>query len=255
MANLIVLCPNHHRLVDGEPHRYSIETLGQMREAALARARAASENPGQGGQQQAAGVKPSSLAEALGVWEHRAGGENEDFWHRLFEDVPELLTVAVPGDTIQYGSKCYVGGKTVQNAGGNIVDFLYQRRSTLNVTLVEIKTPDTKLVGSAYRNAFVPAAELSGSVMQALGYRDSLQKDFYSLVRDRDAQALEVFNPRALVIVGNLETERLDASRRRSFELFRHALSDVIVLTFDELFRKVRDLVEIVESELHMRQQ
>jgi len=145
-------------------------------------------------------------------------------------------------------------GKAVRNIEGNVVDFLYQSRTTLSVTLVEIKRPAAKLVGSKYRHVWVPSAELTGSVMQALGYRDTLQKDYYSLVRDPDERAIRVFNPKVLIIIGDLDAESPTASQRRSFELFRNGLMDVIILTFDQLFAKVRDIVDMTEAEVTSRQ-
>ena len=108
-ANLIVLCPSHHRLVDSQPHRYSVDVLQKFRMDALAAAQGRPVDSRSSAQQQALGLRPSTLREALQVWYNRTGNESEGFWHRLFEDVPGLLALAVPGDTIQYGSKCYVG--------------------------------------------------------------------------------------------------------------------------------------------------
>lgn len=247
--NLIILCPNHHRLVDSQPHRYSVEVLEKFRVDSLDEAQGKPSYSPPVVHKQTPGPKPSNLWEALKVWDSRTGTESEEFWQQLFEDVSELLALAIPGDTIHYGNKCYVGGKNIHNAEGNVVDFLYQSKFTLSVTLVEIKKPVAKLVGSEYRHMHAPSGELIGSVMQALGYRDTLQKDYYSLARDPEERAMLVFNPRALVVIGDFTSEKLSASQRRSFELFRSSLTDVIVLTFDQLFGKVRDIVAIMEAE------
>lgn len=80
--------------------------------------------------------------------------------------------------------KAYVGGKSVLNTGGNIVDFLVKNYLTNNAALVEIKTPGTRLLGRLYRSGvYNPSDELSGSLMQVLNYRSSLQRDFYPLER------------------------------------------------------------------------
>ena len=248
-ANVIVLCPTHHHLVDAEPHRFSAVVLRKMRDAQLERARRrADADHGMGSQQQGLGSRPSDLAEALRIWDEHAAPQPEEYWHHLFEEIPELLVAAVPGDAVQLGSKCYVGGKSLDNRHGNIVDFIYTTRSTSNATLVEIKTPEAKLVGGAYRDVFMPSAELSGSVMQAFGYRDALLKNYYALANDPDSPRFRVFNPGVLVIIGNLERERPDERQRRSFDLFRYGLHGVVVVTFDELFAKVRDLVALIQQ-------
>lgn len=145
-------------------------------------------------------------------------------------------------------SKCYVGGKSLDNPHGNIVDFIYTTRSTSNATFFEIKTPEAKLVGGAYRDVFMPSAQLSGSVMQAFGYRDALLKNYYALANDADSPLFRVFNPGVLVIIGNLECERPDERQRRSFDLFRYGLHGVVVVAFDERFAKVRDLVALIQQ-------
>lgn len=158
-ANVIVLCPTHHHLVDAEPHRFSAVVLRKMRDAQLERARRRTDaDHGMGSQQQGLGSRPSDLAEALRIWDEHAAPQPEEYWHHLFEEIPELLVAAVPGDAVQLGSKCYVGGKSLDNRHGNIVDLIYTARSTSNATLVEIKTPEAKLVGGAYRDVFMPNA-------------------------------------------------------------------------------------------------
>src|SRR6266851_512987 len=57
---------------------------------------------------------------------------------------------------------------------------------TANVTLVEIKTPATRLIGDEYRKAvFAPSSALAGSVVQAWSYRDNLLKNYYALANRR----------------------------------------------------------------------
>lgn len=56
---------------------------------------------------------------------------------------------------------------------------------------------------------------------------------------------VEAHHVHACVLIGALPTEQ---SRLRSFELFRHNLKDVVVVTFDELLRKVADLCSFLEG-------
>ena len=49
-------------------------------------------------------------------------------------------------------------------------------------------------------------------------------------------------------IIGNLERERPDERQRRSFDLFHYGLHGLVVVTFDELFAKVRDLVALIQQ-------
>ncbi|MBR2172520.1 Shedu immune nuclease family protein [Sphingopyxis sp.] len=248
-ANFIILCASHHRLIDAEPHRFSVAILQEMRREQLACVQPAgdiSHRPGS--QEQSGGSAMTTLRDALVAWNERPEDADEDYWHRLFEDVPQVLAAAVPGSAMQLGSKCYVGGKSITNRHGSIVDFLLASRATQNVILTEIKRPSSPLVGPPYRGVFMPSNELSGSVVQVLGYRDALQKDFYSLAANSGSVRFEAFDPRALLVIGDLESKPLSADQRRSFDLFRNGLKDVIVITFDELFNNIADLLAMTRD-------
>jgi hypothetical protein len=89
---------------------------------------------------------------------------------------------AVPDQIIKIGEKCYLGGKGIDNSGGNISDYLFATASTRNIVIIEIKTPRTPLIGKRYRaNAYAISEELSGAIVQTLSYRDELLKSYYNL--------------------------------------------------------------------------
>jgi hypothetical protein len=90
--------------------------------------------------------------------------------------------------------------------------------------------------------------ELSGSVVQVLNYRNELLQNFHALTRG-DAAQFCAFNPQCLIIAGSLESPQIDGCQRRSFELFRSSLGLVTILTFDEFFGKVKDLVDLLADE------
>ena len=65
--------------------------------------------------------------------------------------------------------QAYVGGKNVSNTRGKIVDFLVKNRITENAVLIEIKTPQTPLLGREYRQGVINISEdLSGAILQVL---------------------------------------------------------------------------------------
>ncbi|MBC8418173.1 MAG: DUF4263 domain-containing protein [Desulfobacteraceae bacterium] len=247
-ANLILLCPTHHVIIDRDPETYTAEWLKQAKarhEERIVRALelGAIERP----QPDRNKVRP--LAEAFVVWERNKTNADEEFWQDLFVNNPRLIAQAVPDHILLLQQKCYVGGKSFENTGGNIVDFLFVTQSNRNATLVEIKTPVAKLVGSKYRaNAYSMSEELSGSIVQVLNYRNELLHNFHALTRG-DAAQFCAFNPRCLIISGSFESPQLDACQRGSFELFRSSLGLVTVLTFDEIFGKVKDLVDLLADE------
>ena len=123
-----------------------------------------------------------------------------------------------------------------------------KHRITRNAALVEIKTPATHLLGREYRaGIFTPSEELSGAVMQVLAYKHSLERDYLTITAG-EFGLFESFDPPCVVIVGNAGRELSTPKRRQSFELLRGQHHGVRVVTFDELFGKTEQLIEVLES-------
>ncbi|MCW3018863.1 MAG: hypothetical protein JWN10_1171 [Solirubrobacterales bacterium] len=113
---------------------------------------------------------------------------------------------------------------------------------THNVAFVEIKTPKTSICAGPYRTsgAFSLHKELSGGVVQVLSYRESFEKSFNQLRLESGLEVFRSYNPRCVLIAGNAAT--LTAEEARSFELFRNAISDVQVWTFDEVAARLQGI-------------
>jgi hypothetical protein len=143
--------------------------------------------------------------------------------------------------------KAYVGGKGIENTGGNVLDYLCANELTRNALLIEIKTPLTPLLGSLYRgDIHNVSTELAGAVMQISNSKDALLKNCHALKAD-SASKFEAFNPPCVVVAGNTG-ELTDTLRLKSFELFRNGLKDVSIITYDELFAKIRHIVDLLEG-------
>jgi hypothetical protein len=131
--NIIILCPTHHRLVDANPEIFTVEELAKIRDAHYERVQRALST-------EQKRTTSSRLADLLEIWTKKRVTGNEEYWQQLFSDHPEAFSLALEGRAYTLSSKCYVGGKSVGNTGGNVLDFLAQHSG--NVALVEIKTPD-----------------------------------------------------------------------------------------------------------------
>lgn len=144
--------------------------------------------------------------------------------------------------------RAYVGGKGIDNRGGGEVDFLVRNALTHNVAFVEIKTPKTPICAGPYRTsgAFSLHKELSGGVIQVLGYRDILEKTFNQLRLENDLDDFRSYNPRCILIAGSANA--LQPDETRSFELFRSALSDVQIWTFDEVVVRLQGIREALAA-------
>jgi hypothetical protein len=195
-----------------------------------------------------AAIGLESLKRALALWGERKTESDEEFWQSSLGEHSFVLEQVFSWPATIVKGKAYVGGKSVLNTGGSIVDFLVKNQITDNAALVEIKTPVTPLLGNLYRNAVYNVSEdLSGAAQQIANYKHTLQQDHRSVVaalRDR----LSAFEPRCVVLIGNATDELADDEDKiKSFELFRRNMTAITIITYDELFQKAQNLVEILE--------
>jgi hypothetical protein len=189
------------------------------------------------------------LRHVLGLWEDNNQNSDEEFWQDTLAEHSFVLEQVFSWPSTVVKGKAYMGGKSVLNSGGNIVDFLVRNYFTSNAALVEIKTPGTKLLaGRQYRGSIYNVSEdLGGAVMQILNYRYNLQRDFYSLSHGLTG-GLEAFEPRCVVIIGAMSEIQGDEEKARSLELYRNQLSSVSIITYTELFEKMHRLIAVLES-------
>ena len=195
-----------------------------------------------------AAVGLSGLKTALTIWQNNNENDSEEFWHSFLSKNSFMFAQIFSFPVIVLKDKAYVGGKSIRNTGGNIVDFLCANHLTRNVALIEIKTPKTKLLGSKYRgDIYNISNDSSGSVVQVTNYKNSLLQNHPSL-SSHEEEEFEAFDPKCIVIIGNVQSELSEKKQRKSLELFRMGLKEVQVITYDELFSKVEFLVDLLEG-------
>jgi hypothetical protein len=189
----------------------------------------------------------TKLCKALNVWNENADNGDEAFWQKFFSENPWVISQIFTSPVVIMEDQAYVGGKGVEDTGGKMVDFIYRNSLTDNIVLVEIKTPNTKLIDVKYRQGvYAVSRELSGAVNQVLTYKDSIQKEFHVL-SSKSGTRFCSFNPRCALVVG--DTKSLDdKDKKASFELFRAELKDVDIITFDELFAKTEFLLRLLKG-------
>jgi len=179
----------------------------------------------------------ANLKKLLEIWESNKENNDEEFWQDLFKSNYWCISQLFFTPVILFKEKAYIGGKSIDNTGGKIVDFLYQNKITHNISLIEIKTPETKLLGREYRNEIYPiSSELSGAINQLLSYKDEIQKNCFSVLRD---EASQLINPKCILIIGKLSDLNMNEKGKNSFEIFRRELKDIEIVTYDELFGKI----------------
>ncbi len=194
----------------------------------------------------AAGV--GTLKAALEMWKENAGNPSEEFWQRELTSNSFVLEQVYAWPLTIVKGKAYVGGKTIMNVGGGIVDFLVKNGMTGSAALIEIKTPATSLLGREYRQGvYNVSEELSGATLQVLSYKNDLLQNYHALTHGQD-NLFDAFDPGCSVIIGNASKELMEQEQRRSFELFRSQFSGLHIITFDELFLKTEKLIQVLES-------
>jgi hypothetical protein len=185
------------------------------------------------------------IIDVINTWHSNMTNSEEDFWQRVFNENPYVLSQIFSVPVVFIKDKAYVGGMNVDRQDAKFVDYLYTNESSNDALLVEIKTPETKLIGSKYRKGvYKPSNDISGSVVQVLDYRRDLSKNIKTITDGTD-HVIDVFNPRCVVIAGNASKEIDTELKRKSFELFRTNLRDVEIITFDELFKKAETLATL----------
>ena len=186
----------------------------------------------------------AQLEDAIKLFEENINmGRDEEFWQKkVFEKHQWILGQIFSLPCTLFQAKAYVGGKGIDNTGGNVADFIYMNGLTRNLAIVEIKRPDTPIIKDTYRQTYSFTPEFSGAVNQVLNYRGSLTKEVDSLARGQ----LFAFNPTCVVVIGRVSELGNDSGKIAAFENYRAILSNVIIITYDGLLFNIKDLYKIM---------
>jgi hypothetical protein len=186
----------------------------------------------------------ASLKDTVHFYQQNQHESNEEFWQRELSKRSYLFNQVFFYPIVVIEQKAYVGGKQIDNRSGYIADFLAKATTTDSLVFIEIKTPQTPLLAKQYRkNIFPVSQELSGAIAQVLKYRQTFTQEFHHLKADRDISTADA---KCLVIAGSTD-ELKEAEKKECFELQRQRIRDVTVLTYDELFGRVGQLVQLLE--------
>lgn len=190
-----------------------------------------------------------SMKIALDEWNTNFTSSDEELWQRLISQHSYILEYLFSWPSSIVAGKAYVGGKSVFNKSGSIVDFLIKNSLTRNAALIEIKTPATQLLSKEYRNGiFNLSTELTGSLMQVLNYKHTLENNYFQITKGQQ-DIFNSFDPQCVVIIGNCSNELDTHDKKKTFELFRAQMNDVSIITYDELFQKTQNLIDLLEGD------
>ncbi|MFA5133568.1 MAG: Shedu immune nuclease family protein [Patescibacteria group bacterium] len=190
----------------------------------------------------------SKLSKLLDIWEKNRNNGEEEFWQKIFQEHTWILSQIFSSHFIQIGQKFYCGGKEDDDSGGVKGDLLYKNNLTGNLAFIEIKTPETPIIGPQYRGKELGGenviysinGELTGSVNQVLNQK----KVYLKTHGEKDGKFLN--NPKCILIIGKLD--KLNGDENKSFELYRSFNNSVEIITYDELFLRIKNFLDILKE-------
>lgn len=169
----------------------------------------------------------------------------EPKWQSFFMANPFVLSLAFPYPVILIQDQAHVGGTMLNGSGESIVDFLLAQRFTGNLAIIEIKRPSTHLIEPrTFRgDLHAPHKDMTSAMAQVLDQRFQLLNNFAAKAHDPSLKDTHVSAVHCIVIAG---TTPSTIQGKRSLDLFRNSSRDVVVLTFDELLEKIREIFRLM---------
>jgi len=186
------------------------------------------------------GIYSEDLADAISVWEMSAveKATDESFWQTELEARKGILERLLGGFAVFLQREFHVGSTNSEGAGSKRADFALVDSINNNISLIEIKTPSTKLLGTEYRSTYPFSSEMSGTISQVLNQRNELTLNFFGKAYS-SPKTFEVFAPKCFIIAGTLKSLGEDKIKLKAFEMQRQAVaSHVTIVTFDELYHQ-----------------
>ena len=176
-----------------------------------------------------------------------ASRHKEPDWQTFLSENPFTLGLAFGYPIIVVQEQASVGGRKLSARGEKLADFLVKNSMTNNTAIIEIKTPQSKLLAKTpFRDGvFTPSSDLSGSINQVLDQKYQFQREI-SLIMDKSRIFdISPYSVHCCLIIGTMPN---DEDQQKSFELFRGNSRDVQVITFDELLKKLKNLQDFLAA-------
>ncbi len=172
----------------------------------------------------------------------------ENSWQCFFNKNQFILNLVFGYPIIKVQDQASLGGRNLSGSGDTITDFLAKNRLTNNTAIIEIKTPQAKILNKKpfREGVYIPSSDLCGSINQALDQKYEFQKQIFYIKGNSDIDDIESYSVHCCLIIGRLPTSR---DQLKSLEIFRHNSKDVEIITFDELLDKLKILHSFLTSD------
>jgi len=176
---------------------------------------------------------------------------NENWWQDFFERNKWIFGYGLNYQILRHEqSQPIYGGTSLNGKGGQKGDYLTFTEGDLSFTvLVEIKTPNTPLLqgSSEIRSgAWSLSKDLTDAVSQIQANIEMWDKQGSRQPDNMDTLEKDnifTVQPKGIIVIGSL-SQLETRSKRETFQRFRKSLHGVDILTFDELFKRARFIVD-----------
>ena len=183
--------------------------------------------------------------------EANLNNNDEGFWQSFFTEHSWALSQMFCSPYMIFNGARYVGGKSIDNKNGKETDFIMQNEITKNISIVEIKTPETILMASTlYRqNVYHISEDLSGGINQLLSQKQELYENYATLrikTIENCGTDFQALNIKSILLIGKISN--LNSRQMKQFEIYRNELQSVEILTFDELLLKISNAIQLLSK-------
>lgn len=189
------------------------------------------------------------------------GNNDESFWQDFFMNNDWIFGYGLNYQFLHIiDEQSNYGGQDFTGKGGQRGDYLASTLAETKFTvLVEIKTPSTRLFTykstgnlNEYRNGVgLLSKEIIGGVSQlqinCKTWAENSQKKLN--VKKLENQNIYTVAPKGILVIGNSIELNKNENKINTFEQYRRNLQNPRVLTFDELYERVKFIVHTSEFE------
>jgi hypothetical protein len=172
--------------------------------------------------------------------------EREQVWQDFLDDNPWIFGYGLDYRILRpVQNQPNYGGVGIDHRGGRRGDNLTVTSGDVRFTvLVEIKTPDTPLLGERYRNgAYRASSYLSGAISQVQTNCQLWETEGSRSDRNRDLLGdILTVKPKGIVVLGR-SSQLESRDQKLAFELLRRNTVTPEIITFDELLERARFIV------------
>lgn len=187
---------------------------------------------------------------------------NEDVWQTFFENNTWIfgygLQLVSCENLEDKKLEQIISGNDIIDGSGKRIDALLKTKGNISkILFCEIKTHLPNLLVEEYDRpgVFVPGKELRGAVaqIQKTIHKATLKlhDNFIRPVEkngDPTGEEILFVKPRGIVVIGKLddfivENGGVNAEKLSSFELYRQQVNGIEIITFDELYERVKFIV------------